>query len=370
MTIPETPQNATKNMLAWCGTDVGKETFDAALKMPGEEGHPYTMKDIPVKTFERSPKGVQELLVWLDTLLKPYALETGMHPHVRVVMESTGKYSTELAIWMIVARPSLSPAIINPERAKAFTRSLGLRNKTDPTDARALALYGYERRPVAYEPLSKEMAELRSLSRHRQTVIEMRVAEQNRLDEMHDSALVRHMIQRHVNQMLRDEKRIEDAMRKILEKIPEVKRDAEILESIYGIGFITAVVVLAELGDLRRFETGRQLSAFAGLSPCRNESGKNIYKKTKMSKKGNSRVRKALYMPAMCVIRGDNDLADSYRRLVAEGKSKKAALGVVMRKMLILMRAVLISGEPYQKHYRKSWEKTVEKKLNKQLILA
>ena len=71
MTIPETTLNATKNMLAWCGTDVGKETFDAALKMPGEEGHPCTMKDISVRTFERSPQGVQELLVWLDTLLKP-----------------------------------------------------------------------------------------------------------------------------------------------------------------------------------------------------------------------------------------------------------------------------------------------------------
>jgi len=371
MNSAETPKDATKNMLtAWCGSDVGKETFEAALKMPDEEGHPYTMKDIPVKTYERSPQGVQELLCWLDTLLNPYFLEKGIHLQVRVVMESTGKYSTELAIWMIAARPSLSPAIINPERAKAFTKSLGLRNKTDVTDARSLALYGYERHPVAYEPLSKEMAELKSLSRHRQTVIEMRVAEQNRAEEMHDSVLVRPMIQRHVNQLLRNEKQIEAAMCKVLEKIPSVKHDAEMLKGIYGIGFVTAVVVLAELGDLRRFETGRQLSAFAGLSPCRNESGKNIYRKTRVSKKGNSRVRKALFMPAMCVIRGDNDLAYSYHRLVSEGKPKKSALGVVMRKILILMRAIVISGEPYQNHYLIYCGKTVEKKVNKQLIFA
>jgi transposase len=368
MSTRNTQTDATQKTLSrWCGCDVAKATFEVALLLPVQEERPFTMKDMPVRTFQRTREGVREFLAWADELLEPSG--EGPSP-LRVVMEATGKYSIELAIWMSAERRSLSPAIINPQTARAFTESLSLRNKTDKTDARALAIYGVERRPVAYEPPSRELSELRSLSRHRQSVIEIRVAEENRLKETNDSPLVRQMLKRHIAQLRRDEGRLEKEMKKVIDKMPQLKRDAQATDQIDGVGFITAVTVLAEVGDLRRFEKARQLSAFSGISPRQNRSGQSVHHKTRMSKKGSSRVRKALYMPAMAAIRGHNDLADCYHRLLAQGKPKKAALGAVMRKLLLLMRAILISGQEYQKHYRRPCGKLLKKSLKTELILT
>lgn len=354
----DTKQTATiataKRPQAWCGADVSKITFDAALWLPLESDSPRQMKDIPVKTFKRSKEGVQAFIAWAKGLLAPYAKQNGSLPSTRVVMEATGSYSVELAVWMIEQCQSLSPAIINPETANAYFRSLALRNKTDRVDARALARFGYERRPSRYEPPTPEMAQLRDLSRYRQSVITTRVAEQHRSGEPHPSPVVRRMLKERLAQFLRQEEKIEKEMRKIVAKTPDLKRDAEAIEGVYGVGFITAVTVLAELGDLRRFEKARQLSASAGLSPRNCVSGTSVHKRSRMSKKGNKHVRKALYMPALAATRGDSDLADIYDRLMSEGKTHKAALCAVMRKMLLVMRAILISGELYEKHYCRS----------------
>lgn len=339
--------SASANVSAWAGCDVSKATFEAAVIHPVPADMPARAGAIAVRGFERTRGGVRVFLAWVDERVDdPTA-------RCRVVMEATGKYSTELAGWMIAERPGLSPAIINPETARRFAQSLALRNKTDRSDARALARYGAERRPVAYEAPSPELARLRDLVRHRQAVITMRVAEGNRAKESYESPTVRAMLKRHVGQLVRDEKKLEEHIRKLLNLTAQLKHDATLLQTVYGVGLITTVSVLSELGDLRRFKKARQLTAFAGVSPRQERSGTSVRKRTRMSKKGSARVRQVLYMAAMTVIGGDNDLADHYRRLVAGGKTKMAALGVVMRKLLVVMRAVLISGKPFEKHYQK-----------------
>ena len=337
---------------AWAGLDVAKETFDAALWLPLESGAARGQRPLPVRGFPRTPDGIGQFLAWADPLLAEAADPSEPVPILRVVMEATGKYSLELAVWLIAQRPSLAPAIVNPEMAAHFAKSLSLRNKTDKLEARALARYGAERNPAPYEPPSPAQAELRDLARYRQTIVELRDAEKNRAQEGSASALVRRQQQTLIRHYQRDIDQIEKKMKKVLEKLPDLKRDVETLDGIYGVGFITAATVAAELGDLRRFEQGRTLTAFAGLSPRNGDSGTSVHKRARMCKKGSAQVRRALFMPAMTTIRGDNDLADLYRRLVAQGLKKMAALGAVMRKLLLVMRAVLISGKPYQRHYR------------------
>jgi transposase len=89
------------------------------------------------------------------------------------------------------------------------------------------------------------------------------------------------------------------------------------------------------------------MSAFAGLSSRHNESGSSVRGRPRMCKKGNARVRTALYMAALSAVRKDNPFRDLYRRLVATGRAPKAALGAVMRKMLVVMRAMLIGDSDY-----------------------
>ena len=336
-TRAETPQ-------AWVGCDVAKATFDAALWTRPETGRPRELKELPVRSFERSPAGVRACVEWVAARLG--------HGDFRVVMEATGKYSTELAAWMIALRPALAPAIVNPETARRFAQSLALGNKTDRGDARALARYGAERLPVAFEPPSAERAELRDLTRHRLAVIETRVAEENRAKEPSASPLVRKLLARHVAQLRRDEARLETAMAKCIAANAELDRDARLLTGIHGVGFVTAASVLAELGDLRRFPRARQLVAFAGVNPRHERSGSSVRRPGRLSKRGSSRVRRTLYMAALSVTRGNSELADFYRHLIETGKTKMSALGALMRKLLVVMRAVVISGRPYEKHFR------------------
>lgn len=133
-----------------------------------------------------------------------------------------------------------------------------------------------------------------------------------------------------------------------------LRADLARMTTIPGVGIVTAITVLAELGDLRRFASGRQLAAFAGVSPRRHESGSSVRGRTSMCKKGNPTVRSVLYMSALTTKRLPNGMATIYERLIANGKAPKAALGALMRKQLLLMRALLVRGEDYKNPVEKS----------------
>ena len=327
----------------WVGVDVAKDSFDAALVRPGQKYPATPLRELPHNSFKRSPEGVRALLTWLDTLLET---PSDQYP-IRVVMEATGNYSTTLAVWLCAQRPTLRPAIVNAYQTSAFIKSFNLRNKTDALDARALAFYGAERQPAAYEPLSPAQATLRDLSRHRDALVRQRVALTNRAKETEETAFVRQAQERLEKVFTREIKKTETQMKRIVEQSPELKRDVTLLETIYGVAFITATVILAELGDLRRFNLARQLTAYAGLCPRLFQSGSSVNGHPHLSKHGNSRARQALYLAAVTAIRGKSDLQHIYKSLIEKGKPRMVALGVIMRKLLTIMRAILISGKPY-----------------------
>ena len=324
----------------WAGLDVAKDTFDAALAAPALGTSAGELRHLPARTFARTLQGVREFIAWSASLWPaPEATP-------RAVMEATGAYSTQLAAWLSDAQPGLRPAIANPKRTADFIQSLGLRNKTDRLDARALALYGLERRPAPYEPPSPERAELRALLRYRDALVHERIAENNRAAETEHPA-VRKLQQRRLRQLDRDIAALQERARKLLGQHPALQRDLDLLQTIYGVGFLTAAIILAELGDLRRFKSARQLTAFAGLSPRLQQSGKTR-RPTNLYKQGNGRVRQALYMAAVAATRGNTQLARDYHRLCDNGKPRMIALGAFMRKLLTVMRPILIHQTPYQ----------------------
>ena len=335
-------------VIHWVGLDVSKRTFDAGFVSAGQKYPATALCDVPVCSFERSRQGVECFLGWLNGFTDSDAEQS----QVRVVMEATGKYSIGLAVWLIEQQSSLQPAIVCPSHTAAFIKSLGLRNKTDRLEARALAFYGVEREPVPYEPATPELAELQALSRYRDALVRESTATGNRAEQGSASKVVRRMHTKRLRLLEGDIKRIEDEMKRVVDAAPQLKRDIELLSSIYGVGFIVAVVIIAELGDLRRFHKARQLTAFAGVSPRIYQSGTSVSGRPRMCKKGNPRVRHVLYLSALVTIRGSNDLQRTYQRLLKEGKSPMAAIGAVMRKLLILMRALLITGNPYNPDWK------------------
>lgn len=338
-------QAETVHQTAWIGIDVAKSTVDAALHLDGPLGR--------VATFERTRDGMAELARWARS-------EVGGDVALRAVVEATGRYSVEAIGWLLEADAAVAPACVNPLHAKRFGQSLGLRNKTDDVDARMLARLGSERTPAPYEPPEPVYLELRALVRERRQLVEEQTRLGNRISEGSDSAFIRKQRTRRLKTLKRDIERLDEEIARVIATDERLQADIACVTTIPGIGIVTAVTVLAELGDLRRFASGRQLAAFAGVSPRRFESGTSVRGRTSMCKKGNPAVRSALYMSAVTTKRMPKGMASTYERLTGNGKAPKAALGALMRKQLVLMRALLVRGERYESPVEKSRSRSKE----------
>ena len=322
------------------GLDVAKANFEAAVAQAGQSD----VRALTDKPIERSRKGARLLLAAIDATGATLEL-AGVE--ARVVMESTGSYSRQLAEWLIEERPELKIAIVNPAFIKYHAKGLGARNKTDKADAKAIACYGAERKTHWYEMPDETLARLRALSRERDALIKHSTQLQNRMQETYDAPREARKAQQALLRTLeRESDRLEAAMKKTLTDDGRWRIHYERLLTIPGIGSLTAMVVLAELGDLRRFNRSRQLGAYAGVHPQIAESGKQK-PKSHLCKMGNARVRQALYMSAMAVIGKRNALGGAYDRLVSRGKPKLVSLCAISRRQLLIMRSLMIHETTY-----------------------
>ena len=327
-------QTPSPSNLLWIGVDVSKATFDAALW-----GH-QDFQRMATAAFPRTEEGALAFRTW--------ALAHG-GPVVGVVMEATGCYSQELGRWLQRDMPGSQVAIINPSLVKAFGRSLALRNKTDRLDACMLARYGQERTPEAWIPMTPERAELRDLIRTRTKLIRLQVTLRLRLeDALGRTGTPAGKAQQKVLKVLQGQvEALDKAIERQLRQVAELGHAVELLTTIPGVGKVTAATMLGEAGDLRAFRRGRQLTAFVGVSPRRYDSGSSVRGRTRMCRIGGVHARTVLYMAAVAASRTATPLGDFYRHLVEQGKPKKSALGALMRKLVLVMRAVLIQDKPY-----------------------
>jgi transposase len=238
---------------------------------------------------------------------------------------------------------------VNAKHANNYTKSLGLRNKTDDQDARALAGFGQERRPVPWQPPSKAQAELRDMARTRTDLVEARVAMKLRLND-HEKASkqARQSLERTIKTLDKEIEGLEKAIQKHTQQEPTMSRQITLMTSIKGVGIIVAATVLAELGDLRRFVRSRQLTAFAGVNPRVWQSGTSVKARTCMCREGSRRLRAVMFMAAKSAVRFNPDMAKFYANLKAAGKHHMSAMGAVMRKLLVVIRAVIKADREWQ----------------------
>lgn len=265
-----------------------------------------------------------------------------------IVMEATGAFGLETALWLTKLDEGLHVSIANPHQTSAYIESLGVRNKTDDMDARALAGYGHERRPEGWEPMRREQKELQELVRTRAMLVEQHTAVMQSLKDHDRSAKLATQAMERILELLEKElKTLEKAVSKLVKADPDFQRWVNRMTSIKGVGLITAATVLAEVGDLGRFLKSRQLSAFAGLSPRKKTSGTSVRGKTRMCKQGSALVRSTLYMAAQSAVRFNPDMAEAFAEHIAKGKHPRSGVGVVMRKLLVLMRAVVLADQDW-----------------------
>jgi transposase len=309
------------------GIDISKSKFDACLIREGGK--------LRHRVFPNSPDGFSQLCAWLAK----HKVE-----QAHACLEATGAYGEALATYLHEAGHTVS--VVNPAQIKAYAQSRLSRAKTDKADSTLIAQFCAERRPPRWSPLLQEVRELQALARRLDSLLEMRQMEANRL-EVAGTQAVRESLSEHIAFLDAETARAQGLIRSHIDSHPGLRGQRDLLLSIPGIGETTAAKLLAEIMDVKLYESARQLAAFAGLAPRLHESGSSVRRKARLSKAGAPRLRKALYFPAVVAIRHNPYIKELSARLRARGKCPMQVIGAAIRKLVHLAYGVLKSGRPF-----------------------
>ena len=314
-------------MDAVLGIDIAKAKFAAALLRPDGK--------VRQKSCANTPTGFADLAAWL---------QRQQVTRVHATLEATGTYGEALATWLHDAGHVVSA--VNPSVIHADAHTQLARSKTDRIDAELIARFTASHQPAPWTPPAVEIRQLQALVRRLDALQGMRTQELNRLAAGVTVADVRASIETviasldaqiaHVHQLIWDH----------LDRHPGLRAQRELLTTIPGIGEATAAVLIAELFD-KRYASARQAAAFAGVVPRLVESG-TLRGRSRLSKIGPGRLRKALYMPAVAALRWNPTIRAVRARLAAAGKPPMVIIGAAMRKLIHIAYGVLKSGRAYE----------------------
>lgn len=317
-------------MLPVLGIDIAKATYQVELQKGVQR---FTAE------FANQPDEFRRLTAWL----KKHGAR-----RVHACLEATGRYSDALASYLHETGQTVS--VVNPYQIKAYAKSQLTRNKTDRLDASVIADFCRTQHPAAWTPPAPEIRELQELVHQYETLQLQRQQVKNRLAAGFKSPVVRAQLQAQLA-LLDDQLRtLQQNLHDHIQRYPHLKHQQALLESIPGIGAVTAAKLHAL--DLLRFDDARAVSACGGLSPMIQVSGTSVHRRTKLSKMGDPHLRHALYMPAISAKRFNPIVRDFCERLAARGKHPMAILGAAMHKLLVLAYGVLKSDKPFDPNYR------------------
>jgi transposase len=316
----------------YIGADVAKAKFDVAT-WSGQSG---TL----LNTFPNTPSGFAQLGEQLRTLWP--SRET----QIVLVLEPTGGY--EMGLVAYAYDQGWEVCLPNPKQVRDFAKGRGRRAKTDVLDALVLAQFGVEQQPEPQEELPAEVQELSELLHRREDLEQLKRSERNRLlgfqQRPAPTPAVLQSLERTIAALDAELDAVEKAIKDLLNRHPDLKREAKRLDSVSGIGEKTVLPILVLLHRWKVRTSGRGtakgLTAFAGLDPQRHDSGSSVHKRARISKMGDHSIRHYLYMGALGGIRGNNPLRTFYRRLVSRGKAKRLALVAAAHKILTWAWAV------------------------------
>lgn len=258
-----------------------------------------------------------------------------------IVFEATGGYERRAV--KALSEAGCVVAVVNPTRVRRFAQALGILAKTDKIDARVIAHFAEVVRPAAngqQTPLEEQLAAC--VERRRQLLVEL-VAEKNRLSTC--PACVREDLEEHIRWLEEHIARLEAEIKACIEQQPEWCERVRIIDSVPGVGPVTATTLVAELPELG--EINRQkVSALAGVAPFNKDSGPKKGKRRISG--GRSGVRRVLYMATLSAVRCNPVLRAFYESLLKRGKEKKVALTACMRKLLVIINAMVRRGETWR----------------------
>jgi transposase len=302
------------------GIDVSKATLDVAI-LP--QGGSFRVSN--------DETGIDELATRIEDLAPAL-----------VVLEATGGFERAAATALAVR--GLPVAVVNPRQARDFARATGRLAKTDAIDAGVLARFAEAVRPSPKALPDQEAREFSAILSRRRQIIGMLTAENNRLGATSSEA-VQGRIEAHVRWLEKELSRTDRELDETIKKSPTFRENEALLKSVPGVGPVLCRTLLAELPELGSLPP-RELSALVGVAPLNRDSGTFRGRRTVWG--GRGRVREALYMGALVATRYNPAIKEFYERLVSAGKPKKVALVACMRKLLIILNAVMRDRIPWR----------------------
>ena len=330
------------------GCDISQKKFDACISTIDVE---QTVKVIRTRKFDNSKSGFKHFKDWYEKQLNKADFP------ICFIMEATGVYHENLAHFLHADEQHIS--IILANYSNKYLESLGNKSKNDKIDAKGLSRLGAERNLKRWNPPVEFYANLRDLTRHYQNLQEAKTAESNRVHAIEASAAQNNFVLKQLRKTIKQiNKQIDQTKTEIETHInsnEDVKKKVEIITSIKGVGITTAAVLIAETFGFALFENAKQLISYSGMDVVENQSGKR-HGKTKISKKGNSRIRRALFLPAFSVVTHKLPVFyNLYCRTFDKHKIKMKSYVAVQKKLLTTIFALWKREEEFDIQHYKSY---------------
>lgn len=298
------------------------------------------------KSFSNNLSGFERMENWLLSL-------TDSSISIHYTMEATGVYYENLAYWLYENQKSVS--VILAKQAKKYAESLNIKSKNDEIDAKVLAQMGVERKLSLWIPASVQMRTLKQLSRERSALKDEQTAIKNQNHALkHSHEPDQKTLERIKKRLaLIDEQiqEIEQDMKNIMDKDANLKERIDNVCTIKGVGFITAISIIAETNGFALFHSRSQLVCYAGYNVVQKQSGTSLNAPTRISKRGNKHIRKTLYFPAISASQHDPKMRNTYQTISDKTNIKMKGSVAVQRKLLVLIYTLFKNNQKYDEQY-------------------
>lgn len=331
------------------GNDISKETFKVCfqqLVMSIDETPKGKIK--ATRTFKNTLNGFKSFHEWIEK-------KRDKSVSVRITLEATGVYHEQL-VYFLHDQTDYHLSVILPNNSKAFAKSLNLKTKTDKTDAEMLGKMGLERDLPKWKPLSSQLRNLKALCRERNTLLEYKTMIMNRMHaHNHSYQGFKPILNRLKRQLKNTKKLIEEVEKEICQLIKNdsiLKERIDNVCTIKGVGLITAATIVGETDGFALFTSSKQVVSFSGYDVTEYQSGSSIKGKTRISKKGNRHIRRALHFPAMTAVKHVEELDQLNQRVFDRTKIKMKGYVAVQRKLLVLIYTLFKKNQPYEANFK------------------
>lgn len=295
------------------GIDVSKNTLDMAVHETGETW-----------SSNNDSSGCAVLAAKLKQLKA-----------TSIVLEATGGFET--LVTATLAAVGLPVVVVNPRQVRDFAKATGQLAKTDRIDCRVLAHFAAAIDPPVRPIKSAETQHLEALLARRRQIVEMLVAEKNRLANHRDRAVVKDL-NAHIFWLERRLKSSDDELQRVLKTSPAWRERDDLLRSVPGVGPVLSLTLLAQLPELGQLNR-KEIAKLVGVAPFNWDSGQ--WRGSRHIWGGRATVRSPLFMATLCAIRINPTIKYFYRRLIAAGKAPKVAITACMRKLLTILNVMV-----------------------------